>query len=836
MRKKMLTSILLSTLSLIAYESIYDGSGSLIHPLISQNEIDKGLSWGANRDEADMQPHKDKTSTVTFQVLYNKKECSHIDIHSNYDLKQKVKINLKSWNSEQITESYLAKLPVGKFSDKDGISIDVNQNYWTTLSITTTKPLNKKAEIYAYCRSDKDNKNIYDLEKISPEMTKLSNNYVYMGNGSLINRLITDNGQDGYGIKYDEAVASNSQYNAETMFQIQSSDKCQKITIEDKDNSTKVEDILFKIWNESSWRESNCHALPCELNTIFNKKGNSDYLLVKIKTKKGENNHLTVRCGTKDIKIELNEKESKFKNQNNCQFNDVSKSNKNYQYITALCSSQIFEGDKEDNYQIFKPDESIKWEKFVKIVNLANNFYKTQSIIDEEEEELNLLLGNIFISILNDNYNFEYDKDTPVTNNMSFTYFAMIFWDEFLEPNEAKGFLKKKIKNIANIDLSDTLNRGDMARLVLQLAKLSANDNGINRKLPYLNYSINDLNIDKKKDIPVPFLRKPTFIDNSKEKVAKTISNNIEEVKNNNITTSKKGSTDNLGLTKAILGGDNNLKKEFQKKKANEIIEEYRKNSWVDTTLKTTEKEPTIEIFDKDNKESLILTNVTEKDSKGKNKVLVENKSGEVNVISTDELSKKGYKSRGKIKAIDLIKDKLPTNLKSTIKKTGQTKSYLKYDDGYYQAGITNSYTRDNTKEVITDNITGLMWQDNVEAKTIIKPYVTKVNYDDGRDNDYSGDTAINYCKNLKLGNFTDWRLPTVKELINIGDSGRSKPSINPIFKNISLKPYMSSTLYTVINRDAPWVVFFNSFTMTGSPAQYDLSQKQYIRCVRENK
>ena len=57
----------------------------------------------------------------------------------------------------------------------------------------------------------------------------------------------------------------------------------------------------------------------------------------------------------------------------------------------------------------------------------------------------------------------------------------------------------------------------------------------------------------------------------------------------------------------------------------------------------------------------------------------------------------------------------------SPVVKTGQTKSYdqlnreVPYgsvkDDGYYEAGVDFSYTR-NSKGIVTDHATGLEWDD----------------------------------------------------------------------------------------------------------------------------
>lgn len=106
-------------------------------------------------------------------------------------------------------------------------------------------------------------------------------------------------------------------------------------------------------------------------------------------------------------------------------------------------------------------------------------------------------------------------------------------------------------------------------------------------------------------------------------------------------------------------------------------------------------------------------------------------------------------------------------------KKTGQTQSYdidgnevtngsLK-DDGFYQKGITPSYT--TTASTVIDNLTGLTWQKNSQ---VLKRWVTITNYYSGNYEDTSGDTAHTYCETLNLANNADWRLPSIKELIDI--------------------------------------------------------------------
>ncbi len=182
------------------------------------------------------------------------------------------------------------------------------------------------------------------------------------------------------------------------------------------------------------------------------------------------------------------------------------------------------------------------------------------------------------------------------------------------------------------------------------------------------------------------------------------------------------------------------------------------------------------------------------------------------------------------------------------LKKTGQTKSYennttevsdgsLK-DDGHYQKGTTANYTRDNAKEVVTDHVTGLMWQDDADAKNVTKQWLTDANYATCKDDnasaacsDTSGDTIATYCAALNLGGYTDWRVPTADELAGILDYGRSDPSIDPTFHNTSASYYWSATDHTS-HTDA-WYVGFSDGKIDYSNLFSDKSSKRNIRCVR---
>jgi hypothetical protein len=95
--------------------------------------------------------------------------------------------------------------------------------------------------------------------------------------------------------------------------------------------------------------------------------------------------------------------------------------------------------------------------------------------------------------------------------------------------------------------------------------------------------------------------------------------------------------------------------------------------------------------------------------------------------------------------------------------------------DGSYMIAPL-AYTENNPLTV-TDKNTGLMWQRE----------------DDGTTRTWTD--AGNYCENLPLDGYTDWRLPTYFELLTIVDYGRSNPTIDPLaFPDTNLSSYWSST------------------------------------------
>ena len=114
--------------------------------------------------------------------------------------------------------------------------------------------------------------------------------------------------------------------------------------------------------------------------------------------------------------------------------------------------------------------------------------------------------------------------------------------------------------------------------------------------------------------------------------------------------------------------------------------------------------------------------------------------------------------------------------------------------------------------DVITDNVTELQWQD-----------------DDASGNSMNWREALEYCEELTLGGFGDWRLPNINELNSIVDETTGSPAIDPTFEYVSSNGYWTSTSYASFTHFA-WSVGFGY----GLLNHEDKSHDYYVRCVRE--
>ncbi len=145
--------------------------------------------------------------------------------------------------------------------------------------------------------------------------------------------------------------------------------------------------------------------------------------------------------------------------------------------------------------------------------------------------------------------------------------------------------------------------------------------------------------------------------------------------------------------------------------------------------------------------------------------------------------------------------------------------------------GIEFSY-QDNGDGTVSDLNTGLMWQQTPNLGD-------KMSWED----------SINYCDDLTVGDYTDWRAPTIKELVSItnftGDINTMTPYLDTEYFDFEYPDtstgdrdidaqYVSNSVYvsTVFNGQS---CFFGFNFADGRIKCYPLDGMQdwYIRCVR---
>ena len=127
--------------------------------------------------------------------------------------------------------------------------------------------------------------------------------------------------------------------------------------------------------------------------------------------------------------------------------------------------------------------------------------------------------------------------------------------------------------------------------------------------------------------------------------------------------------------------------------------------------------------------------------------------------------------------------------------------------------GCSNKFEkliRQDNKQIVIDAKTKLMWQDDKNK--------IKKNWIDAKD----------YCNNLNFAEFSDWRLPKLKELLTITDDKINNLAVSPAFKNIVPKYYWSTTSHVAIGAFA-WLVNFKS----GNDGNAYKVSPYHVVCVR---
>jgi hypothetical protein len=127
-------------------------------------------------------------------------------------------------------------------------------------------------------------------------------------------------------------------------------------------------------------------------------------------------------------------------------------------------------------------------------------------------------------------------------------------------------------------------------------------------------------------------------------------------------------------------------------------------------------------------------------------------------------------------------------------------------------AAPVGQYTVMRDAGVVIDNMTTLTWQRG------------------GSDIGVSlGDAGV-YCKELTLGGFVGWRVPTKFELETLVSRDRTNPAIDiNAFPDTLSRSYWTSTPMADSPSEHAWVVAFEEgFTVSSL-----LSAQQLVRCVR---
>ncbi len=123
---------------------------------------------------------------------------------------------------------------------------------------------------------------------------------------------------------------------------------------------------------------------------------------------------------------------------------------------------------------------------------------------------------------------------------------------------------------------------------------------------------------------------------------------------------------------------------------------------------------------------------------------------------------------------------------------------------------------RKNSKEVVIDTKTKLMWIDDESAFKLQKTHKE----------------AIQYCEELNFSSYSNWRLPTIEEYKTIVDKRNKRNYIHKAFKfNVPSGYWAFKSHWRTFWFYADYLHF-----VSGTAYFDNRNVKKYIRCVRNIK
>ena len=133
---------------------------------------------------------------------------------------------------------------------------------------------------------------------------------------------------------------------------------------------------------------------------------------------------------------------------------------------------------------------------------------------------------------------------------------------------------------------------------------------------------------------------------------------------------------------------------------------------------------------------------------------------------------------------------------------------------------LNAEFIRDDTNNIIIDTKTGLVWSDT--SNDIVAR---------------EWKTALDFCENLKISFYEDWRMPNYNELYSIIDLNASDTKIDTSFENKTSQRYWTSTTYALaLGLNTPKAAVWSISFASGGDEYISINNTNsfYTRCVHD--